>query len=146
MDSCSLCDVAAGRTTANVVYEDETTLAFTDIRFESPAHIAVIPKGHVGSLAETNETTRTHVFAIAMRMIRAIRKSSLGCNEVSIVYMDNGESDHGRSHALIQLMPRFDYDPTQSFANWMLPPPQEKWSLVAQMIRDADAVHEGRDT
>ena len=51
-DSCAFCRIARGESEAAIVYEDETVLAFRDIRPAAPTHILIIPRQHVGSVDE----------------------------------------------------------------------------------------------
>ena len=51
---CLFCKIVAGDIPATKVYEDETVLAFRDINPQAPTHILVIPKTHIGSVAEVN--------------------------------------------------------------------------------------------
>ena len=56
MDDCLFCKIIKKEIPSKVVYEDDTVLAFRDINPVAPVHILVIPKKHIGSLAElTNE-------------------------------------------------------------------------------------------
>lgn len=43
---------------ANIVYEDELCLAFTDISPQAPTHILLIPKKPIPSLAEAESTDK----------------------------------------------------------------------------------------
>jgi histidine triad (HIT) family protein len=52
MSNCLFCKIIAGEIPSNKVYEDETVLAFRDIAPQAPTHILVIPKTHIGSVAE----------------------------------------------------------------------------------------------
>jgi len=52
---CLFCKIVAGDIPSTKVYEDETVLAFRDIAPQAPTHILVIPKAHIGSVAEINE-------------------------------------------------------------------------------------------
>ena len=54
MSVCLFCKIAAGQIPSTKVYEDETVLAFRDIAPMAPTHILVIPKTHIGSVAEIN--------------------------------------------------------------------------------------------
>ncbi|GHU88279.1 histidine triad nucleotide-binding protein [Clostridia bacterium] len=49
---CLFCKIAAGEITPAKVYEDGEILAFRDINPQAPAHILVIPKTHIASMAE----------------------------------------------------------------------------------------------
>jgi histidine triad (HIT) family protein len=52
MTSCLFCDIVARRTPADIVFEDDTVIAFRDIRPVAPAHALVIPKAHVTGIAD----------------------------------------------------------------------------------------------
>ena len=45
--ACVFCAVAAGRAEASVVHEDETVVAFMDLRPVNPGHLLVVPR-HAG--------------------------------------------------------------------------------------------------
>lgn len=52
MDNCLFCKIIKGEIPSTKVYEDDEILAFRDIEPMAPIHILVIPKKHIGSLAE----------------------------------------------------------------------------------------------
>ncbi|HVF98713.1 MAG TPA: HIT domain-containing protein, partial [Chloroflexia bacterium] len=43
MDTCVFCKLAKGQLRADIVYEDNTVLAFKDIHPQAPVHVLVIP-------------------------------------------------------------------------------------------------------
>ncbi|MEA5098683.1 MAG: histidine triad nucleotide-binding protein [Burkholderiaceae bacterium] len=52
MKNCTFCKIASKELPANIVYEDDTLMAFTDRNPAAPVHILIIPKEHVGSLSD----------------------------------------------------------------------------------------------
>ena len=67
MSSCLFCKIAAGEIPSTKVYEDDSILAFRDIAPQAPTHILVIPKTHIGSVAELtaeNADVVAHIFAV----------------------------------------------------------------------------------
>ena len=52
MQDCIFCKIARGEIPAKKAYEDDELLAFHDIAPQAPLHLLVIPKRHLGSLAE----------------------------------------------------------------------------------------------
>ena len=63
---CLFCKIAAGEIPSTKVYEDDKILAFRDIAPMAPTHILVIPKNHIGSVAELtakNSGVVAHIFA-----------------------------------------------------------------------------------
>jgi len=56
VDNCLFCKIAAKKIPSSIVYEDDDLLAFKDIHPAAPVHLLVIPKKHVATLSECNET------------------------------------------------------------------------------------------
>jgi histidine triad (HIT) family protein len=50
MGSCLFCNIVARTTPAQIIFEDDHVLAFTDLRPVAPAHALVIPKKHLGGV------------------------------------------------------------------------------------------------
>jgi histidine triad (HIT) family protein len=58
MSDCIFCKIAAGEIPCRKVYEDDDVLAFHDIHPVAPVHFMLIPKRHVASLAECDDSHR----------------------------------------------------------------------------------------
>ena len=56
MRDCLFCKMARGEIKPDVVYEDDKVLAFKDINPKAPVHILVIPKVHVATLNDLDNT------------------------------------------------------------------------------------------
>ena len=54
MSDCLFCKIAAGEIPSTCLYEDDSVFAFRDINPQAPVHFLVIPKIHIGSVAEVN--------------------------------------------------------------------------------------------
>jgi histidine triad (HIT) family protein len=52
MDTCVFCDIAGKTIPAEIVYEDDTVVAFPDKNPQAPVHLLVIPKQHTASVDE----------------------------------------------------------------------------------------------
>ena len=50
--SCLFCKILDGSIPSTRVYEDEDCIAFADIHPQAPVHVLVVPRKHIGSLAE----------------------------------------------------------------------------------------------
>jgi histidine triad (HIT) family protein len=55
-EDCIFCKIVRGEIPSKKVFEDDDVLAFLDINPIAPVHILVIPKKHIASLAQVNET------------------------------------------------------------------------------------------
>jgi histidine triad (HIT) family protein len=56
MDDCLFCKIVRGEIPASKVYEDEDILAFNDINPAAPVHFMLIPKRHIASLSDVDDT------------------------------------------------------------------------------------------
>jgi histidine triad (HIT) family protein len=50
---CIFCQIIAGKIPSQKVHEDDLSIAIRDIRPQAPTHVLVMPKVHIGSLAES---------------------------------------------------------------------------------------------
>lgn len=56
MSDCLFCKMVDGEIQPDVVYEDDDILAFRDINPRAPTHILVIPKKHVATLNDLDDS------------------------------------------------------------------------------------------
>ncbi len=71
MTECIFCKMAIGEIKPDVVYEDEKLLAFRDINAQAPTHILIIPKVHVATL---NELDDSDLAARLLQVVPALAK------------------------------------------------------------------------
>ena len=74
MSNCLFCKIIAGDIPSTKVYEDDSVLAFRDIAPQAPTHILVIPKTHIGSVAEVsaeNSAVVAHIFEVIPQIAKA---------------------------------------------------------------------------
>ena len=93
---CIFCKIAAGEIPSTKVYEDEKVLAFRDIAPMAPTHILVIPKAHIGSVAEItadNAEIVAHIFTLIPK-IAAEEGLENGYRVVSNCGPDAGQTVH----------------------------------------------------
>jgi histidine triad (HIT) family protein len=73
MDDCLFCKIVHGDIPSNKVYEDDTVFAFRDINPQAPTHILIIPKEHIKSAAELDESNSAvvaHIFEVAAKLAK----------------------------------------------------------------------------
>lgn len=56
MTNCIFCKIAAKEIPSKTVYEDDELIAFHDINPAAPVHFLMVPKQHIPTIAECNET------------------------------------------------------------------------------------------
>ncbi len=88
-ENCIFCKIARGDIPSRKVYEDDEVLAFHDINPVAPVHFLMVPKRHVVSLMETDES---HQALLGKMMLLAPRLASeLGLEHGFRVVINNGK-------------------------------------------------------
>ena len=70
---CLFCKIINGEIPSNKVYEDDQVFAFRDIAPQAPTHILIIPKQHIKSAAEIDESNSAvvaHIFEVAAKIAK----------------------------------------------------------------------------
>ena len=86
MQDCLFCKIISKEIPAEIVYEDDQTLAFKDIRPAAPAHILVIPKKHIPTLVDLQAEDvelMGHIVLTASRLADKLGVSEEGFRLVS---------------------------------------------------------------
>ena len=94
LTDCLFCRIIKKELPSEIVYEDDTVLAFRDIKPAAPVHILIIPKRHISSLTdmtEEDEGAMGHVMFVASKLAR-----DMGVSEGSRVVVNCGK-DAGQS-------------------------------------------------
>jgi len=76
MTDCLFCRIVTGEVPAQVVHEDDRTLAFRDVSPQAPTHVLVVPKAHhddVTALADADPALLADVLAAAVVVARSER-------------------------------------------------------------------------
>ena len=68
MDNCLFCNIVAEEIPADIVYEDDSIIAFRDINPQAPVHILIIPKLHISTL---NDLKQEHAELIGELILSA---------------------------------------------------------------------------
>ena len=55
MPECIFCRIVAKEVPSRLVYEDDAVIAFNDLNPQAPLHVLVVPRRHVGRLADLDD-------------------------------------------------------------------------------------------
>ncbi|QES57149.1 HIT family protein [Streptomyces venezuelae] len=117
-DGCVFCALARGQADASIVHEDESVIAFMDLQPVTPGHLLVIPKAHAVGLEDLPEDVGVHVWTVAHRLGRALRRSGLRCEGVNLFLADGEAAFQEVFHVHLHVFPRFAGDPFRIDADW----------------------------
>ncbi|MFR6454387.1 MAG: histidine triad nucleotide-binding protein [Peptoniphilus lacrimalis] len=91
---CLFCNIVKGQIPSEKVYEDYDVYAFKDVNPEAPVHILIIPKRHIKSVDELEETDKElvgHIFLVAKKLAKE-NKLENGYRLVSNIGEEGGQS------------------------------------------------------
>ena len=92
---CIFCKILAGELPAQIVDEDERTIAFMDIAPATRGHALVIPRAHSPDLLSV-ETEDLLAVAVASRRLAARAKERLGADGINLFYSRQDCKRHSR--------------------------------------------------
>ena len=79
MSDCLFCKIAAGEIPSSKVFEDDQCLAFFDIDPQAPTHFLVIPKTHIASISEiddSNSAVAGHMLSVIAQLAKELGMES----------------------------------------------------------------------
>ena len=107
MKDCIFCKIIDRKIPAEIVYEDETSLAFLDINPINKGHTLVIPKQHFETLNELPQPILDKTMVLVKKIVKALSKYADGVN----LGLNNGRAaGQVVFHVHFHLMPRFEGD------------------------------------
>ena len=92
--NCIFCTIARHEIPANIVYEDDETIAFRDLNPQAPVHILIIPVRHLASLNEASAEPALlgKLLVAAQRIAAEHGLAERGYRVVNNIGADGGQS------------------------------------------------------
>jgi len=138
--ACVFCEIVAGRAPASFVHEDESVVAFMDIRPVNPGHLLVVPRQHLESLSELGEEIGSRLFNVARDLQASIRASGIRCEGINLLVADGEVAGQEVFHAHLHVVPRFAGDSFRVIAEWPSQRPRQELEAVAAELRNVALV------
>ncbi len=104
--TCIFCKIVAKKAPASILYEDETVLAFLDIRPLNMGHTLVIPKVHSVDIFDIPTKDLLAVYAVSKKLSFAVNKST-GADGISIIQQNGKAAGQDIFHLHVHVVPRF---------------------------------------
>ena len=111
-EDCIFCKIAAGEMPAEIVQEDEHTLAFMDINPWTSGHALVIPRAHSRNLYEVADEDLSRTMAAAKRLASRMR-DRLDADGVNLLNACEPAAWQTVFHFHVHVIPRYEDDPLQ---------------------------------
>ena len=126
---CVFCSIVNGDTPAHVVYSDDATLAFLDVRPVFPGHVVLVPRDHVETLTDLPPAQVEPLFTAAQRLAAAVQTAMDAHG--TFVAMNNTVSQ-SVPHLHVHVVPRRRKDGLRGFF-W----PRQRYAGEEEMAETA---------
>ena len=112
MAACTFCSILAGDLPAHVVLDDDTALAFLDVRPLFLGHVLVVPRTHVETLTDLPAAAVGPFFERVQRITAAVR-DSMGAQGTFVAL--NNKVSQSVPHLHVHVVPRTKGDGLRGF-------------------------------
>ena len=129
-ESCLFCQIVAREVEAKIIFEDEISMAFLDVRPLFPSHILLIPKAHYATLSDLPAALIGPFFTNAQMLARKVQEVMKA--EGTFVAMNNVVSQ-SVPHLHVHIVPRKRQDGLRGFF-WPRRPYQEGEMLAMHEV------------
>lgn len=105
-NSCIFCKIVRKQAPASVIYEDESVMAFLDIRPLNLGHTLVIPKEHYETIYEIPDELIEHIHKIVKRTALAIKRAT-EADGITVIQQNERAAGQEIFHLHVHVVPRY---------------------------------------
>ena len=112
--NCVFCKIGKKEIPSNIIYEDDTVVAFLDIQPLTMGHVIITTKKHNVFFSQVNDQETGHIFNAAKQISQCMLKALqvTGTN----IFIANGEyAGQQAPHFIIHIIPRRDNEKISQF-------------------------------
>ncbi|MCD6398582.1 MAG: HIT family protein, partial [Candidatus Aenigmarchaeota archaeon] len=134
MQQCPFCKIASKQSEADIIYEDDHSLAFLDANPSAPGHALLIPKEHVPDIQTIDDELLCNFFK-ALKRVTSMIKEALDPDGFTIG-INQGQCAGARvPHLHIHIIPRFNDDKGAMIQLVVKNPPHESLASIKEKIK-----------
>ncbi len=104
-EACVFCAIARGDAPAEIVYEDDGTVAFMDRAPLVPGHVLVIPRVHVRALWDLDQPTGAALMRTTVRVAAAVNRA-MRPGGMNLFHSTGAAAGQSVFHVHVHVVPR----------------------------------------
>ncbi len=104
---CQFCKLVRKEQDASIVFEDDKTMAFLDIRPVNDGHTLVIPKTHYENIFDIPEDELAYLYKIVKKTALAVKKG-MDAPGISVGQQNGRAANQRIFHLHVHVIPRFE--------------------------------------
>jgi histidine triad (HIT) family protein len=138
MTDCLFCKIVAGEIPAQIVHEDQRTIAFMDIAPATRGHVLVVPRTHTDDLLTADPRDVAACATVVQELARRAYED-LGAAGVNVMQSSGAAAWQSVFHLHFHVIPRYPEDPL--VLPWVhAEGDPEDIAAAAAQLRDGDII------
>jgi len=103
-NDCLFCRIVDGNLSADIVYENDSLIAFRDINPKAPTHILLIPRRHIATMNDLEDGDKALVGELFVAAARIAADEGLADDGYRVVMNCNAAAGQSVFHIHLHLM------------------------------------------
>jgi len=103
-EDCLFCKILAGDIPADIVYESDTAIAFRDINSQAPTHILIIPRRHIATINDIDDTDQAIVGSLFSAASEIAREEGIADDGYRVVMNCNAAAGQTVFHIHLHML------------------------------------------
>jgi histidine triad (HIT) family protein len=103
-NDCLFCKIVDGNLSADIVYENDSLIAFRDINPKAPTHILLIPRSHIATMNDLEDGDKALVGELFVAAARIAADEGLADDGYRVVMNCNAAAGQSVFHIHLHLM------------------------------------------
>ena len=103
-NDCLICRIVDGNLSADIVYENDSLIAFRDINPKAPTHILLIPRSHIATMNDLEDGDKALVGELFVAAARIAADEGLADDGYRVVMNCNAAAGQSVFHIHLHLM------------------------------------------
>lgn len=104
MSDCLFCKLINGDIPTDIVYQDDDIFAFRDVNPQAPTHILVIPKQHIATINDADESHQAVLGKLVLTAKKIAQQQSLADDGYRLVINCNQDGGQTVFHIHLHLL------------------------------------------
>lgn len=129
--TCIFCKIIGKEIPAEVIYDDDSVIAFLDIQPNNKGHTLVVPKAHHADLVQTPDDVLAKVMSVVRKLAPSIM-DAVNAEGFNTIINTKPAAGQVIFHTHVHIIPRFSDDGLKHWPHKQMS--QEEFKDVAQKI------------
>jgi len=101
---CIFCKIIDGQIPADLIYQDDSIVAFRDINPHAPTHVLIIPKKHIEKISDLNEEDEGLVGKMVLVAKKIAEDEGISESGFRLVFNNNKDAGQEVFHIHLHLL------------------------------------------